>query len=320
MVYSTSEDHPWTVDEAHAALRDRGDLVVDALIWGLQQGDLNLMLLVLQLLQDFYSDAKRALPAVRSLISDDEDRLVRTTAINTLHIMGDSSEELIPLLTPRLESNDDFERIFAAGNLWRICRSEDAYFVLRREATREDLPMAQTAKSFLNAVEFPIFPEAAEDRAAIRQVHQQAFGSDAEADLVDALRDGGLIEVSLVAETDGQVVGHILFSRVSIVTESGKTDALSLAPMAVLPRYQRKGVGSRLVREGLGACEKRGHRIALVLGHPEFYQEFGFSAELAERIESPFGGEAWMATELWPDALKGVEGRVEFSPPFGALE
>ena len=87
------------------------------------------------MLQRFYADAKRALPAVRALISDDEDRLIRCTAINTAGIMGDTHEELIPLLTPRLESEDDFERLFSAANLWRISRSEDAscYVVLRRE-------------------------------------------------------------------------------------------------------------------------------------------------------------------------------------------
>lgn len=321
-LYSTHENHPWTVNEAYAALKDFGEAVVDSLIWGLQQDDIDLKLLVLQLLQGFYPDAAQALPAVRALISDEEDRLVRVTSINTLHIMGDKSEDLIPLLTPRLESQDAFERIFSAANLWRISRSEDAYVVLRREiAAGEDSPMSEMAQGVLDRIEFPIRPETAEDRAAIWQVNQQAFGGDDEANLVDALRDGGFVEVSLVAETDGQVVGHILFSRVTINTKVGTVDALSLAPMAVLPEHQRKGIGTRLLWDGIGACQKLGHRIVLVLGHPKFYSEFGFSAELARRIESLFGGgEAWMALELWPDSLKGIEGRVEFSPPFGAFE
>ena len=321
-LYSTHENHPWTVGEAYANLKGFGEAVVDGLIWGLQQDDLNLKLLVLQLLQGFYSDAKRALPAVRALISDDEDRLVRVTSINTLHIMGDTSEGLIPLLTPRLESQDAFERIFAAGNLWRISRSEDAYVVLRREiAAGEDSPMADMAQGVLDRVEFPIRPETAEDRAAIWQVNQQAFGGDDEANLVNALRDGGFVEVSLVAETDGKVVAHILFSRVKIITKAGSMEALSLAPMSVLPEHQRKGIGTRLLWDGIQACQILGHRIVLVLGHPKFYSEFGFSAERARQIESLFGGgEAWMALELWPDSLKGIEGRVEFSPPFGAFE
>ena len=79
-------------------------------------------------------------------------------------------------------------------------------------------------------------------------------------------------------------------------------------------------IGTRLLWAGLDACRKRGHRIVLVLGHPKFYSEFGFSAELPQRIESPFGGgEAWMALEFVHGVLVGVEGRVEYSPPFGAL-
>jgi putative acetyltransferase len=119
----------------------------------------------------------------------------------------------------------------------------------------------------------------------------------------------------------GRVVGHILFSRVSIVTDSGTVDALSLAPMAVMPGDQRQGIGTRLVESGLDACRELGHRIVIVLGHPEFYRRFGFSADLARNLESPFGGgEAWMALELVPGALAGISGRVEYPAPFGVFE
>lgn len=166
-----------------------------------------------------------------------------------------------------------------------------------------------------------IRPETTEDQQAICHANQQAFGGDDEADLVDALRDGGYVEVSLVADIDGEVVGHILFSRVAIITKGGAVQAVSLAPMAVLPEHQRRGIGNKLVEAGLEACRARGHRIVVVLGHPEFYPRFGFSAELARPIESAFdGGEAWMAMELMPGALNGVEGRVEFSPPFSKFE
>lgn len=166
-----------------------------------------------------------------------------------------------------------------------------------------------------------IRPEDEQDRAAIWHVNQQAFDGDAEANLVDALRDGGFAEVSLVAEVDGEIVGHILFSRVVIATKAGTVDALSLAPMAVLPSHQRQGIGSKLVEAGLEACREQGDRIVLVLGHPDFYPRFGFSAELARPLNSPFGGgEAWMALELVPGALSEIEGRVEYSPPFTALE
>jgi putative acetyltransferase len=164
-------------------------------------------------------------------------------------------------------------------------------------------------------------PETSQDRVDIRNVNQAAFGGGDEANLVDALREDSLVEVSLVAELDNQIVGHILFSRVTIITNAGTVEAVSLAPMAVLPSYQRQGIGSRLVDAGLEACRKQGHRIVLVLGHPEFYPRFGFSAKLAQPLESPFGsGEAWMALELVPDALDGVAGRVKYPPPFGVFE
>jgi putative acetyltransferase len=166
-----------------------------------------------------------------------------------------------------------------------------------------------------------IRPEAAADGASIRLVNRAAFGTNAEADLVDALRSGGHVEVSLVAEVDGRMVGHILFSRVSIVTDSGTVDALSLAPMAVMPGHQRQGIGTRLVEAGLDACREQGHRIVLVLGHPEFYRRFGFSSALARNLESPFGsGEAWMALELVRGTLAGIRGRVEYPAPFRVFE
>ncbi len=148
-LYATHQQHPTQVEEAHAALADGGDLLIDGLIWALRQDDIDLKLLALQLLQEHYADAERVLPAVRAMISDDEDRLVRVTAINTAHVMNDTSEDLLPLLSPRLESYDDFERLCAAANLWRLCRSEDANVVLRREAAREGSPMAETALGFL---------------------------------------------------------------------------------------------------------------------------------------------------------------------------
>jgi putative acetyltransferase len=158
------------------------------------------------------------------------------------------------------------------------------------------------------------------DHEAVRLVNRLAFGKDAEARLVDALRDGGFSRVSLVAEQDGQVVGHILFSDLSNVTASGTVAALALAPMAVLPGFQRQGIGSALVRRGLEVCRERGHRIVVVLGHADFYPRFGFSAKLAARLESPYGGgPSHMAAELVPGALDGVAGKVVYSPPFRDL-
>jgi putative acetyltransferase len=155
------------------------------------------------------------------------------------------------------------------------------------------------------------------DLEAIRGVNRRAFGREEEARLVDALRDGGYARISLVAEEGGQVVGHILFSDLPIITAAGTLHALALAPMAVLPDRQRQGVGSRLVREGLRACAEAGHRAVVVLGHPDYYPRFGFSPRLAERLQAPFSGPAFMALELVPGALAGVTGEVRYPLPFG---
>ena len=157
------------------------------------------------------------------------------------------------------------------------------------------------------------------DYDAIREVNRPAFGGEDEARLVAALRDAGYVKMSQVAEVGGQVVGHILFSVLPIVRADGTVEALALSPLAVLPSHQRRGIGSSLVREGLTACTEVGHRIVVVLGHPEFYPRFGFSAELAGRLKSPFSGPSFMAAELVPGALEGVKGEVRYPPPFGAL-
>lgn len=177
-----------------------------------------------------------------------------------------------------------------------------------------------------------IRPETPRDIEAVRRVNQLAFGRHDEALLVDALRDGGFARASLVAELAGEdasayatnadgpgsgIVGHILFSEMAIVTDSGLLPALALAPMAVLPEWQRRGIGSLLVRRGLEECRAAGERIAIVLGHPEFYPRFGFSSELARPLAAPFSGPSWMALELAPGALAGVEGMVRYPPPFG---
>ena len=136
---------------------------------------------------------------------------------------------------------------------------------------------------------------------------------------MDALRDGGYARLSLVAEEGGRVVGHVLFSDLPIVTQAGTLHALALAPVAVLPSRQRQGVGSLLVREGLRLCAEQGHRVVVVLGHPDYYPRFGFSARRAGRLKAPFSGAAFMALELVPGALAGVTGEVRYPPPFGVV-
>jgi putative acetyltransferase len=157
------------------------------------------------------------------------------------------------------------------------------------------------------------------DHAAIGEINRLAFGRDDEARLVDDLRNGGYIRISLVADDDGRVVGHLLFSALAVGTPNGTVEALALAPMAVVPSHQRRGIGSMLVRKGLQACRDAGHRIVVVLGHPEFYPRFGFSAKMAERLKSAFSGPAFMAAELTPGVLESVEGEVRYPPPFASF-
>ncbi len=177
----------------------------------------------------------------------------------------------------------------------------------------EPLPTSSVCEAM--AIQFR--SDSPDDLPRIRQVHARAFGQQSEADLVDALRAGGHARISLVAETESGVVGHILFSEMAVLTHAGDLPALSLAPVAVLPEHQRQGIGAALIRQGLAAAREAGHDIVIVLGHPDYYPRFGFSASLAERLGSPFAaGPAWMAMELSPGALAKVDGWAAYPPPF----
>lgn len=165
--------------------------------------------------------------------------------------------------------------------------------------------------------EVRIRPESAADLHAIRAVNEKAFGGPAEASLVDNLRSEGSVLVSLVAELNATIAGHILFSRMFIDTASGQIPAVALAPVAVLPEHQRKGIGERLITYGLDLLRERGERIVIVLGHPAYYPRFGFSTSKAALLEAPFSRDAFMAMELADGALEGIRGRVVYPPPFG---
>jgi putative acetyltransferase len=161
--------------------------------------------------------------------------------------------------------------------------------------------------------------ERPDDLGAVCEINRLAFGRDDEARLVDALRAEGSVIVSLVAEENGRVVGHILFSALPITTEAGTLATAALAPMAVRPDRQSRGIGSALVRRGIEVCRERGLSAIVVVGHPDYYPRFGFSPA-AGRLHDPFSaGDAFMVLELVPNAL-AAPGIVRYAPAFGLPE
>jgi putative acetyltransferase len=155
------------------------------------------------------------------------------------------------------------------------------------------------------------------DLPAIREVNLSAFPTSEEADLVERLRRDADPLVSLVAELDGGVVGHILFSPVELPLQP-TPPAMGLAPVAVLPERQNQGTGSALVRSGLHACRELGAPAVFVLGHPDFYPRFGFipASSFDLKCEFDVPDEAFMALELKPGTLLGTSGVVKFHPDF----
>jgi putative acetyltransferase len=165
-----------------------------------------------------------------------------------------------------------------------------------------------------------IRPERTEDHAAVHEVHRSAFGRENEAQLVETLRQSTnfIPELSLVAVKNGRITGHILLSPIIIETQSDAVPALALAPIAVLPEFQNQGIGSELVRQGLKKCQRLGHKIVVVVGHPTYYSRFGFSSARAKGLEALFqvSDEALLVLELIPRALDGIKGIVKYSPAF----
>jgi putative acetyltransferase len=155
------------------------------------------------------------------------------------------------------------------------------------------------------------------DDATIRRLNDDAFGGNYESRLIEDLRAAGLDAVELVAVEDNQIVGHILFSALATTVGREVVPTLALAPMAVRPDRQRRGIGSALACGGLDLARDRDWRVVIVLGHQGYYPRFGFSAALAHPLKAPFSGDAFMALELAPGALRGEEGRVTYPPAFG---
>lgn len=166
-----------------------------------------------------------------------------------------------------------------------------------------------------------IHPETPSDIPAIDQVNRLAFGRENEARLVNQLRDANAIVLSLVAEQDRRIIGHILFSPVTISDDDAEWQAVGLGPMAVLPEFQKQGVGSALIRAGLGQLKTLGHDVVIVLGHPEYYPRFGFqpSQPFGIRWKIDVPAEVFMVAELTPGALRGRCGVVRYHPAFAGV-
>ena len=163
-------------------------------------------------------------------------------------------------------------------------------------------------------------PERSGDESAIRRLNDEAFGQPEESRIIDAVRAAGDSVISLVAVEGATIVGHILFTPVSIEPHRRAPLALGLGPMAVLPAWQRHGIGSRLVEAGLQECRRLGCHAVVVLGHPAFYPRFGFRPGRTFGLRSEFDvpDEVFMVAELKPGALAGVSGLVRYLPAFSA--
>lgn len=171
------------------------------------------------------------------------------------------------------------------------------------------------AAAFIDAV---IRPEQLDDASAIGDVLRSAFPTDQEAQLVDRLRRHHRLLISLVAEVDGVITGHIAFSAVEIEGSTKNSAGVGLAPLSVRPELQRRGIGAQLVREGLAACERAGVGFVVILGAPEYYHCFGFRNASLFRLENEFGaGDAFMALELKEGSI--TAGLVRYAPEFSKL-
>lgn len=162
-----------------------------------------------------------------------------------------------------------------------------------------------------------IRPETESDWPATYRVNVAAFERDAEARLVDMLRDEAEPTVSLVAQDGTSVLGHIMFSPVS-VSAAPTLKFMGLGPMAVTPDHQREGIGGMLVRAGLDECKRNGIHGVVVLGHPQYYPRFGFSpaSRFGLSCEYDVPDEAFMATEIQPGAFDGASGLVKYHAAF----
>lgn len=158
------------------------------------------------------------------------------------------------------------------------------------------------------------------DYEAIASLTRSAFNSEAEVCLISTLRQQTADYIALVAEQQGKIVGHILFSAAT-VKQAPHTRLMALAPTAVSNVLQKQGIGSALLRAGLEQCQQRGIEAVVVLGHPVYYPRFAFVPASRFNISPPWPvpDNAFMLLELTPGALKGKSGEIQYHPAFAAL-
>jgi putative acetyltransferase len=167
-----------------------------------------------------------------------------------------------------------------------------------------------------------IRPERPGDEEAIAEVNRLAFGGEDEVGIIAGIRGSEyyIPELSMVAESDGKIIGHIMFSIITLVRFDRPAETiLSLAPMAVDPGMQKKGIGTAMVKAGMDKARELGHTVIVVIGHPGYYPRFGFlpARDLGLDIGMEVPNEAFMVAGLQPGALQDAGGMVQFSPPFG---
>lgn len=163
-----------------------------------------------------------------------------------------------------------------------------------------------------------IRPEEPQDYEIVYKINRRAFDSLDEAEIVKKVRHHSGPIISLVAEIDSQIVGHIMFSPVKIIGERCEWQAMGLGPVAVLPELQRKGIGTALIDAGLKACRQMKQSIVFLVGHPDYYPRFGFKLACKQgfQYKSAQFDPYFFVLELRPGALTGKSGYVQFLPAF----
>ena len=152
----------------------------------------------------------------------------------------------------------------------------------------------------------------------IWQINAEAFEGEEEANLINALRNSDTSYISLVYEENNKLVGHIFFTPVELVDDTSNLRLIGLAPMAVSPKMQNKGIGSSLIKAGIKQCLNEGYDAIIVLGHPNYYPKFGFIPSVKYGIKSEYEvpEDVFMILELKENALKGKTGTIKYHEAF----